>query len=226
MNDSTRALILRAAVVGALQLGGGSLRSLAAQGVLSQFTYDELRLSGVQLDFGTVATKDLRGALIGGIRLDAGHLAPHVRVLLGVSYTRSRFTGRAVARFNRSLLKLVTDPDSNATIDVGRINLSDVIADLDLQYVFNEGAPVQVALGLGAGAHFRNGSGQAINGTFIEDALDGVSPALNGTAALTVALTPAWQLTGEVRGTLLSDFSTGSARVGFMYRFPGVRERR
>lgn len=217
--------MLRAAVVGALQFGS-ACGLLSAQGVLSQFTYDNLRLSGVQLDFGSVSTKDLRGALIGGMRLDAGHLAPHVRVLLGLAYTRSRFTGRAVARFNRTLLKLVTDPDANATIDVGRINLSDVIADLDLQYVFNERGPVQVALGLGGGAHFRNGSGQAINGTFIEDALDGVAPALNGSADVAVALTPAWQLTGELRATLLSDFSTAAARVGFMYRFPGVRERR
>jgi hypothetical protein len=224
LNDSTKALILRAAVVGALQLG--SPRGLASQGVLSQFTYDDLRPSGIQLDFGSVATKDLRGALIGGLRLDAGHLAPHVRVLLGVSYTRSRFTGQAVARFNRTLLKLVTDPDSNATIDVGRVRLSDLIADVDLQYVFNERGPLLVALGLGAGAHFRNGSGQAINGTFIEDALDGVAPALNGTVDVAVALTPAWQLTGELRGTLLTDFSTGSARIGFTYRFPGVRERR
>jgi hypothetical protein len=196
---------------------------LCSQGVLSQFTYDDLRLSGFQLDFGSVSTKDLRGALIGGLRVDVGHLAPHVRVVLGLSYTRSRFTGRAVARFNRTLLRLVTDPDGNATIDVGRVNLSDVIADVDLQYVFNEVGPVSVVAGVGGGAHIRNGSGSAINGTFLEDALDGVAPALNGTLGIGVALSPAWQLTGELRGTLLSDFSTASARVGFMYRPPGVR---
>jgi hypothetical protein len=117
----------------------------------------------------------------------------------------------------------VNDPDSNATIDVGQVFLSDVVADVDLQYVFHEAGPVTVAAGLGAGAHFRNGSGRAIDGTFIEDALDGVSPALNGTLALAVALAPAWQLTGELRGTLLSDFSTSSVRVGFMYRLPAGR---
>lgn len=215
---------LLAALAGGLTLGG--VEGLAGQGVLSQFSYDDLRLSGVQMDVGSVTTKDLRGALIGGLRVDVGHLAPHVRVLLGLSYTRSRFTDRAVARFNRTLLKLVNDPDSNATIDVGRINLSDFVADVDLQYVFNESGPVTVAAGVGGGAHFRDGSGGAINGTFIEDALDGVAPALNGTVALAVALTPAWQLTGELRATLLSDFSTASARVGFMYRLPGVRGRR
>jgi hypothetical protein len=196
---------------------------LMSQGVLSQFTYDDLRLSGFQLDFGSITTKDLRGALIGGVRVDVGHLAPHVRVLLGVSYTRSQFTGSAVARFNRSLLRLVNDPDSNATIDVGRVNLSDLIADVDLQYVFNETGPVSVVAGVGGGVHLRNGSGRAINGTFLEDALDGVAPALNGTFGVGVALTPAWRLTGELRATLLKDFSAASARVGFMYRLPGVR---
>jgi hypothetical protein len=210
----------------ALLVALGPWYPAAAQGVLSQFSYDQLRLSGFQLDVGSVAAHDLRGALIGGLRVDAGYLAPHVRVLLGASYTRSRFTGRAVARFNRQLLALVNDPDSNATIDVGRVNLSDFIADVDLQYVFNDGRPVIVLLGLGGGVHVRDGSGRAINGTFIQDALSGVAPALNGTLGLEVPLTPGWRLTGELRGTLLSDYSSASARVGFMYRLPAGRARR
>lgn len=194
-----------------------------AQGVLSQFTYDELRASGLQVDVGSIATRDLRGALVWGLRLDAGYLAPHVRVLLGVSRTGSRFTDRAVARLNRTLLALVTDPDSNATIDVGRVRLSDVIVDLDLQYVFNDGQPVTVAAGLGAGVHFRNGTGRAIDRTFIEDALDGVAPSLNAMLAVGVALAPSWRLTGELRGALLSDYSTAGGRVGFQYRFGAPR---
>jgi hypothetical protein len=200
--------------------------TLGAQGVLSEFTYDNLRLSGFQADVGSLAARDLRGTLVGGLRVDLGYLAPHVRMLAGVSYARSRFTQRAVARFNRQLLALVTDPDSNATIDVGRISLADLTTDLDLQYVFNEGQPFTAALGLGVGVHFRNGSGRAINGTFVESALDGVAPALNGTFALGVDLTPAWRLTGEIRGTLLSSFSTASARAGFMFRLPAGRPRR
>jgi hypothetical protein len=224
LTDSTR----RRVAVGAGLLGLSLLVGppVAGQGMLSQFSYDELRLSGVQVDFGSIASRDLRGALVGGLRVDAGYLAPHVRVLLGVSATKSRFTDRAIARFNRQLLPLVNDPDSNATIDVGRVNLADLILDLDLQYVFNEGRPVTVQLGLGGGVHVRNGSGQAINGTFIESALDGIAPALNGTAGLAVALNPAWRLTGELRGTLLSEYSTVSGRVGFMFRFPAGRNTR
>lgn len=197
--------------------------AVAAQGVLSQFTYDELRVSGLQVDVGAIATHELRGALVYGLRLDAGYLAPHVRVLIGVSRTSSLFTSRAVDRLNRSLLALVNDPDSNATIDVGRVRLSDVMLDLDLVYVFNDGRPVTFAAGLGAGVHFRNGSGPAIDRTFIEDALDGVAPAVNGTLAVSVALAPAWRFTGELRGALLSDYSTVAARMGFQYRFRGAR---
>jgi hypothetical protein len=230
LSDSTnrsghRRLLLAALVCGACATLVAS-PLLAAQGLLSKFTYDQLRVSGFEFDIGSVATHDLRGAVIGGARMDAGYLAPHVRVLLGASYTRSRFTDRAVARLNRQLLKLVTDPDSNSTIDVGRVHLSDFIADLDLQYVFNDGQPVTAVLGLGGGIHIREGSGRAINGTFIQDALSGVSPALNGTAGMEVALTPAWRITGELRGTLLSDYSQFSARVGFMYRLPAGRGRR
>lgn len=200
--------------------------AVRAQGLLSKFSYDQLQISGFELDVGSVATHDLRGAMIGDLRMDAGYLAPHVRVLLGASYTRSRFTDQAVARLNQQLLKLVTDPDSNATIDVGRVRLSDFIADLDLQYVFNEGRPVTAMLGVGGGVHVRDGSGRAINGTFIKDALTGVAPALNGTAGIEVALSPAWRLAGELRGTLLSDYSQVSARVGFMYRLPAGRQHR
>ena len=211
-----------AAVAGILAPWGAG-PGLAAQGVLSQFTYDNLRLSGLQVDVGSLAALDLRGALVGGVRLDAGYLAPHVRLLLGLSFARSEFDQRALARFNRQLLALVSDPESNATIDVGSIRLADLVADLDVQYVLNEGRPVTTALGVGVGVHARNGSGRAINGTFVEDALDGLAPALNGTIGVAVALTPAWRFTGELRGTLLSEFSTASARIGFMFRFPGVR---
>lgn len=227
MTDSTDRSGHRRPSLAALVCGALALTSpvLAAQGLLSKFSYDQLQISGFELDVGSVATHDLRGAMIGDLRLDAGYLAPHVRVLLGASYTRSRFTDRAVARLNRQLLKLVNDPDTNSTIDVGRVHLSDFIADLDLQYVFNDGQPVSAVLGLGGGVHVRQGSGRAINGTFLQDALSGVAPALNVTAGMSVALTPAWRLAGELRATLLSDYSQFSARVGFMYRLPAGRGR-
>lgn len=199
---------------------------LSAQAGLDQATYDSLAPSGIQFDLGALAGHDFYGTGVAGIRFDAGFLAPRLRVLLGLSYSKSEFSGATIARFNRQLLSLVQDPDSNATVDIGAITLSDVTADVDLQYVFPQGKRFWTYLGLGAGVHLRNGSGKGINGTFVEDALDGLAPALNGTVGVEYALMSSpspWRLTAEARGMLLSQFSTASFRVGVMYRFPGKR---
>jgi len=198
------------------------LAGLSAQ-TLSQFSYDSLKLSGIQGAVGTLSARDFRGTSVVAARVDAGYIAPRVRLLIGVSFARSALNARAVARFNRQLKALVNDPDSNATIDVGKISVSDFIGDLDLQYVFPQGRSVWTYLGLGVGVHGRNGTGRAINGTFVEDALDGVSPALNATLGVDVALAPHWRLTTELRGALLSDFSTASIQMGFAYRI-GARQ--
>src|SRR5437879_2372057 len=64
---------------------------LSAQGLLSQFSYDNLKPSALQLDVGPLGGNNIRGALTGGMRLDYGLIAPHVRVLLGLSYFKADF---------------------------------------------------------------------------------------------------------------------------------------
>src|SRR6266436_1692202 len=68
---------------------------LSAQGVLNQFSYDNLRLSGIQLDAGLLGASDLTGSTVGGLRVDYGRIAPKVRLLLGLSYFHSRFDQQA-----------------------------------------------------------------------------------------------------------------------------------
>ena len=76
---------------------------LSAQGVLNQFSYDELRLSGIQLDVGVLGASELTGATVGGLRIDYGRIAPRVRLLLGLSYFRSQFDQNAQRRFEQRL---------------------------------------------------------------------------------------------------------------------------
>ena len=199
------------------------LSRLAAQSVLAQFSYDSLRPSGLQADLGALGASRLRGTIVGGVRLDYGYIAPHVRVLLGLSYFKGSFDQQAIAELTRKLRSVVDDPDSNFTIDVGRITWSDLTGDLDLQYVLPQGPSVTAYLGAGLGVHLRNGSGKAINGTFVEDALDGVSVGLNGTLGAEFAVGPHWRLTLEGRGVVSTDLSTVSLRAGVMYRFRAGR---
>ena len=156
----------------ALTLVSGSPPArLSAQGVLEQFSYDNLKPSALQVDVGPLGGNNIRGTLVGGLRLDYGYIAPHVRVLFGVSYYKADFSSEARARFEQRLRSVVSDPDSNFTINLGRITWSDVTGDVDLQYVLPQSHTVTAYMGIGIGAHIRHGSGAAINGTFVQDAL-------------------------------------------------------
>ena len=196
---------------------------LSAQGVLNQFSYDSLRLWGIQADLGVLGASRLRGTVVGGVRFDYGRIAPRIRVLLGLSYFKGEFDRNATNQLAQRLRAIVNDPDSNFVIDVGRIMWSDLTTDVDLQYVLPQGHTVTAYLGTGLSLHIMNGSGKAINGTFVEDALDGVSAGLNGTMGFEIATSPTWRFTVEARGVLSTQLSTGSLRGGIMYRLPGKR---
>jgi hypothetical protein len=196
---------------------------LSAQGVLSQFSYDNVRLSAIQADIGALGSSELTGTVVGGLRVDYGRIAPRVRLLLGLSYFRSEFDNQARAGFERRIRSLVNDPDSNFTVDVGRIFWRDLTADLDLQYVLPQGRGITTYVGIGASVHLRNASGSAINGTFVEDALDEISAGFNGSIGAEFALSRVWWFTLDGRGVVSSGLSTVSLRSGIMYRWPERR---
>lgn len=187
--------------------------------MLEQFSYDALRPTGLQVDAGMLVSGDLENTIVGGVRLDAGRLAPRFRVLVGLSYFRSDFDTRATARFEQRLREIVIDPSGDDTITVGRITWADIVADLDIQYALTESPAGAVFVGVGASAHIRNGSGAAIAGTFVEDALDEIGAGFNAMLGGEVRLMGPWRGTAELRGVLASGLSSASLRVGVMYRF-------
>jgi len=196
---------------------------LSAQSVLDQFSYDSLRASGLGIELGPLGTSRLRGTIAGGLRFDAGTIAPRVRVVVGLSYFRSEFSQREITNFAIRLRGLVQDPDSNFTINVGRIFWSDVAGDLDFQYAIPQGPGITTFLGLGVGVHWRRGQGSAINGTFVQDALDGLFPAANATVGAEFAVSRNLRFTLTGRGVVSEGLSTISLATGLMYRFRGVR---
>lgn len=208
-----------AVALAALLLAACPPARLPAQGVLRQFSYDDLRPSALQLDLGFLGASRLHGAVTGGVRLDYGPIAPRIRLLLGLSYYRSRFSREEIARFEQRIRELVNDPSGDDTVSVGVIRWADLTGDVDLQYVLPQGAGVTAYLGVGLSVHVRNGSGPAINDTFLEDALDDVAAGLNGTLGAEFAVGPRWRFTLDARGVLLSDHATASLRAGVMYRW-------
>ena len=72
---------------------------LSAQGVLNEFSSENLRLSGIQLDVGVLGSTQLTGTTVGGLRLDFGRIAPRARLMLGLSYFKSEFDHDARSKF-------------------------------------------------------------------------------------------------------------------------------
>jgi hypothetical protein len=198
---------------------------LAGQGVLNDFSYDNLRLSGIQVDVGVLGASQLKGTTVGGVRFDYGRIAPKVRLLLGLSYFRSDFDQDALSRFEARLDSFV-NPGTPDSVSVGQVRLGDIVGDIDLQYVFPQGRGITAYVGTGVSIHVRNGSGDLINETFVEDALDVVTAGLNGTIGFEFSLSPAWRFTLDGRGMLSSGLSTVSLRTGIMYRLKAGREQR
>lgn len=194
---------------------------LSAQSLLEQFSYDNLTPSALQLDIGPLGGRNIRGTLTGGVRLDYGLIAPHVRVVFGLSYYKADFSASARARFEQRLRSVVIDPSGDDTINLGSITWSDVTGDVDLQYILPQSRTVTAYLGVGIGAHLRHGSGPAINGTFVQDALNEITAGLNGTLGAEIGA-KRWRVTLDARGVLSSGVSTVSLRTGLMYRW-GLR---
>jgi hypothetical protein len=197
---------------------------LPAQGVLNEFSSENLRLSGIQLDVGVLGSTQLTGTTVGGLRLDFGRIAPRARLMLGLSYFKSEFDHDARSKFEAAIDSIIIDPSGDDTISVGRIALGDFVGDIDVQYVFPQGHGITAFVGTGLSIHLRNGSGAAIDGTFVEDALDVVTAGLNGTIGFEFNLVRSIRFTLEGRGVLSSGLQTASLRTGLMFRLPAGKE--
>jgi len=190
-----------------------------AQRPLNRFSYDNLGFHGFWPELGILTSDRLEGTISYGARMDLGQFAPRLRMLLGVSYFRSDFKSKEIAEFETALEDVVNDPTGDFTIDLGDVRWSDLALELDLQYVLTPMTSRYLPyLGLGAGMHLRNGSGDAINGTFVEDALDMLGAGVSATAGMDIKVGQAFVLNLGGRAVFGSDLQTVGLSVGFGYR--------
>jgi hypothetical protein len=196
----------------------GAPATLGAQGVLDQFSSENLRATAIGFDIGSLGGTNIRGAPTYALRLDMGTVAPNLRVLLGLSYFRADLSSSAIEHFEQRLREIVIDPAGDDTIHLGSITWSDVATDIDFQYVLPQSRTIMAYMGLGLSVHVRSGSGSSIDGTFVEDALDVVTAGLNGTVGTEFGAGH-WRLAVEVRGVLETGLSTIGAAAGVRYHW-------
>lgn len=193
---------------------------LAAQGFFEQFSYEGLRLSGIGVEVGGIASDRTETTVTGAVRVDYGYIAPKIRVVFGAAYMRADFDADEIDRFERRLEALVANPPAGFAITIGPITWTDYAGSLDLEYLFTPERRVRPYLGLGLGLHVRDGDGTAIDGTFVEDALDTIDAGLAATLGVEIGIARHWLLTAAVRGEVTGELRTVAARGGLMLRIP------
>lgn len=192
---------------------------VVAQSFFDEFSYDGLGFAGIGIAVGPTASDRVTTEVSGGLQIDFGMFAPKVRVMFGLNYFKGQLKQSEIDAFQNKLLEVVTDPTGDATIDLGQITWANLAATLDLQYLFATGQRYAAHVGVGLGAHIRNGNGPAIDGTFVEDALDTIAASADLSLGFQFAVSSRLHLTTDFRGSLSSELLSASGRAGFMYRF-------
>jgi len=185
----------------------GSPRSVAAQG-LADFDYENLSFRGIGVEGGLLFPTRVKATQSVGVRMDLGYLGPGVRIIPGLSYWSSSFRSGEVAELETRVGELIGAQTDGPppTVDLGVIDWRDLVVSLDAQMVWQVPFGVLTHAGAGISAHMLNGSGSAIDGTFVEDLLDSVTAGFNLHTGLEVPmgrfrpyLTGRYEVTGDVQ---------------------------
>lgn len=206
-----------------------SVSAPAAAQDLADFDYEHLSFRGFGAEWGYIWPNRVEPTQTFGVRMDLGYLGPGLRIVPSVTYWSSSWKASEVRELEQRIEDLVASQNEvPATLDLGVIDWSDLHMAVDAQVVWRVPYGVLTFAGLGVGAHVLNGSGQAIDGTFVEDLLDSVSAGFNVHGGLEVPVTRSFRLNGQGRYELLGDLRYAQVRLGgqFMIGAPAPGEER
>lgn len=213
MRKLVRALLL--ALVG---MSAG--QAVSAQEGLAAYDYANLGFRGVVGEMFVVYPSGINSTVGFGGRFDLGYLGPKVRTQIRGGYWSSELKSAEVEKFATRIADLVEEQNgARPTLDLGQIKRSAVIAGLDFHWVFAPDAMLRPYLGIGADLYVLNGSGMAVDGTFVEESLDLITVGGSAIGGLEFALGSVVSLFGEVRGTLAADIRSVGLHAGLAIRW-------
>lgn len=198
-----------------------ALPGLAGAQSLEDYDYENLRFSGVGVELGRILPSNVEPTLVLALRADLGALGPGVRIVPRASYWSSRLRDAEVDELRANLLRLCRDEGSDCLRELGEIRLSDLTLGVDAHYTFDAGLVATPYAGVGVALHLLNGSGEAVDGTFVEDQLDAIAPGVELVGGVELPLGDALRLFAEARGTLSTDVRYLGLSVGGSWSLPG-----
>ena len=148
---------------------------------LADLDYEHLSFRGIGFDGGYLWPTRADPTYSLGLRIDMGYAGPGLRIVPSVTYWSSSMVGSEVTELEDRISQLIEDQSGSppSSLDLGTIDWRDIAIGVDAHIVWDSLFDLLTYGGLGVAAHFLDGDGAAIAGTFIEDALDGVTAGLN-----------------------------------------------
>ena len=214
----------RMRIVIAATVAGVVFTSVLPHGVraqdLADYDYENLSFRGISFDVGNLYADNVDDTRTLGVRFDLGFLGPGFRLMPGVTYWESTLADPEVDQFETRLGTLTTDQGGTVPpggFDLGDIDRSDIVMSLDGHYLWAAPLNLFFSTGVGLSAHFLNGSGPGIDGTFVEDLLDSVSAGFNLHAGLEYPITDRMRIYGGSKVEILGDLNYVEFRGGLTF---------
>ena len=192
---------------------------------LADYDYENLSFRGISFDVGYLYADNVEDTRTLGVRFDLGFLGPGFRLMPGLTYWESTLADAEVDQFETRLGTLTTDQGGIAPaggFDLGFIDRSDIVVSMDGHYVWAVPLNLFFSTGVGLSAHFLNGSGPGIDGTFVEDLLDSVSAGFNLHVGLEYPITDRVRIHGGSKVEVLGDLNYVEFRGGLSFIWGGL----
>jgi hypothetical protein len=184
------------------------------------YDYENLAFRGLGVwVFGVLPARS-ETALAVQARADFGELGPNVRISPSITFWSSELREGELSdmeeRFENACERSGTPCPG---IDLGEVKLSDLSIDVDAHFLLTTDFGVEPYLGVGAGVHLVNGSGDFIDDTFVEDVLDAITPGLNVMAGIEIPFSSSLRVQAEARGVLASNARWVGVGIGGAWSF-------
>ncbi len=211
----TTTVLLRSLAMLGVAAALAAPRGVSAQD-LADYDYENLGFQGVAATWGWMVPSRVEPTYSVGLQADLGYLGPALSITPTLEWWSSRLKASEVKTFEDRLSALIAreTPGPPPAVDLGTIDWSDVSMGLDAQVVWAVRQGFLTSAGLGTSVHFLNGSGDAIQGTFIEDLLDSVTAGFNVHGGIEVPVARRFRLFGQARYELLEDLRWFEVRFG------------
>lgn len=187
-------------------------------GLFERLNLDRLKLTAFGASFGPVAPTNTEPTLAYSLHADYGEIARNWRVVFTATYWGTRYTQETVSRLENKLRESIVDTTLSARFSLGRIQVSDIAVGGDLRWTPTARA-ARPYLGGGVLAHVVNAEGRAIQGTFIENALDNIALGFAAVSGVDVSFARHLGVGVQARYDLTSGVRYGTLRATGSYYF-------